>query len=601
MGTCAPLAAGLAVVGAGVYTLHEQSDVLNSTVLKSREEMSWLEEALADLQGVTRYTKEELEEMGYVHKEFSDELSPEFQEAVEESTKKVQEFSVYLHEIGFDGIMTQEETDGFTKRVNDMCSEVISTIESRKEEAQSGLKDLFIADDQVIDESEQKVLELLSQSSDAQISEVQTLQDEILAIQQNAANEKRQLNEQEIADIQNYNEQIRQIELEALGGTEQEILYAKNEFAARVRTMDLESASELLQEKAKIRDDEIVQIQAAYDTEIQLLQSKLSTCKEEDRAYYEEQIANLEQDKQKKITEQRDLYDEYLSIIEEYNPKLLDGISDLNGQILTGEEERNAEYLQKVQERYAGLEQITESGCYTLYNMEKGTNEDIVVNYDQATGKIVGLYHEASSTLVGYSKEIQGATVEMALNGKGSFEMLGTSLDGLKEKNGELVNANGDVVSSLSDIKKSADGTREGIAILNGTPCEVKVNKDGTIADLRAIDEEANNATRARTLSITLATNAITSGINAAISAAQGYSHYNGLDNVPYDGYQAVLHKGERVLTAEENKAYSNDPGIDYNKMEKCMKSAVRELTLSVGSRELGRIMDEHLRERGIL
>lgn len=448
---------------------------------------------------------------------------------------------------------------------------------------------------------QQKVLELLSQSSDAQISEVQTLQDEILAIQQNAANEKRQLKEQEIADIQNYNEQIRQIELEALGGTEQEILYAKNEFAARVRTMDLESASELLQEKAKIRDDEIVQIQAAYDTEIQLLQSKLSTCKEEDRAYYEEQIANLEQDKQKKITEQRDLYDEYLSIIEEYNPKLLDGISDLNGQILTGEEERNAEYLQKVQERYAGLEQITESGCYTLYNMEKGTNEDIVVNYDQATGKIVGLYHEASSTLVGYSKEIQGATVEMALNGKGSFEMLGTSLDGLKEKNGELVNANGDVVSSLSDIKKSADGTREGIAILNGTPCEVKVNKDGTIANLRAIDEEANNATRARTLSITLATNAITSGINAAISAAQGYSHYNGLDNVPYDGYQAVLHKGERVLTAEENKAYSNDPGIDYNKMEKCMKSAVRELTLSVGSRELGRIIDEHLRERGIL
>lgn len=43
----------------------------------------------------------------------------------------------------------------------------------------------------------------------------------------------------------------------------------------------------------------------------------------------------------------------------------------MNGQILTGEEERNAEYLQKVQEMYAGLEQITESGCYTLYNMEK--------------------------------------------------------------------------------------------------------------------------------------------------------------------------------------------------------------------------------------
>lgn len=34
-------------------------------------------------------------------------------------------------------------------------------------------------------------------------------------------------------------------------------------------------------------------------------------------------------------------------------------------------------------------------------------------------------------------------------------------------------------------------------------------------------------------------------------------SHANGLSNVPFNGYIAELHKGERVLTASENKNYN--------------------------------------------
>lgn len=45
-----------------------------------------------------------------------------------------------------------------------------------------------------------------------------------------------------------------------------------------------------------------------------------------------------------------------------------------------------------------------------------------------------------------------------------------------------------------------------------------------------------------------------------SVSALRG-SHANGLDYVPYDGYVAELHRGERVLTKNENERYSNRAG----------------------------------------
>lgn len=597
LGTCAPVAAGVALVGTGLYAIHENSQLMNRSVIESKEDLSLMEQALAKLQGVEVKSREELEKLGLVHEEFSDDLSPEFQKAVENSTEKLQEFSVFLRELGFDDVIDQQESDEFTQRVNEMCDEAISTVQSKKEESQAALKELFVADDQVIDESEQKVLEILSASSDNQINEITTLQGEILAIKQNAVNEGRALNEQEIADIESKYARIRQIELEALGGTQEEIAYAKNEFRARIETMDAESASKLLQEKAKVRDEEIIQIKAGYDSEIELLKSHLG---EEGGIYDEDlqkQIDNLEADKQKKIDLQNQYWDEYLGIVREKNPEILDVINKYNGEILTQEDLKSQELLYSMMNTYDGLNQITESGCYQIYNKDAGMWQNMRVTVDESTGAITGIYNEATGQWAGYTAQMAENAKNMASEQSGAYEQIGASMGLYVNHAGEIVDANGRAVASLSDLETATDGTRTGIVNINGTPYNIKVNKDGTIQALNEIDAAANNAARARTLTITAAVTGAAAGLG---SWAAGGSHFNGLDNVPYDGYRAVLHKGERILTAEENKSYSSGRDLtDYEAIKKIVRSELNNIVIELNDREMGRAYSRYAAERG--
>ena len=58
-------------------------------------------------------------------------------------------------------------------------------------------------------------------------------------------------------------------------------------------------------------------------------------------------------------------------------------------------------------------------------------------------------------------------------------------------------------------------------------------------------------------------------GDDGNTKSGYGRSFAAGLDSVPYDGYKATLHKGERVLTAQENKEYNTgrttNSGNTYN------------------------------------
>ena len=598
LGTLAPVAAGAAVVGTGIYAIHENSQLMNRSVTDAKEDLSLMEEMLAKLNGTEVKTKEELEKLNLVTKDYGDTLSEEFVNNMDKAREKMVDFNTYLTGISLDGVVSAEESNELISRVESMCNETITVIQSKKDEAQKNLRELFIAEDGVIDESEQQVLNTLSESYDAQQQAVQEHLNAINAIKQAATEQNNQLTEAQIQELSQHYEKVAQIQLQTNAETKEELLAAEKDFQNQIATMNADQASELLKKKAKERDEEIKLIKEKYDDGISQLKLYMETADETEKQMYQKQIDNLEASKEKAIQTEQDKYEKYYNMALDSNKNLEGVINKYNGKILTNQEIENKKILDEMKVAYDGIGSITKSGCYYMYNTVAGRYEQVAIKVDEKTGDIVAMHSNLSYKTGSAWKEIGESAEKMAQKEDAAFQLVAGSHIKYDETSNMVIDSATGIKYALEEVTEATDGTREGILNINGTPYNITVNKVGTIAALEEIEAKADGIVGSPRV-IEFVPQYLSAGDRIGLQL--GKSHYNGLDNVPYDGYQAVLHKGERVLTAEENQAYERNAEIDYRKMEQCMRSAVRELSLKVGERQIGRVIDQRLRERGIL
>ena len=369
-----------------------------------------------------------------------------------------------------------------------MADSAINAIKAKQEESNKAMKEFFLRDD-VLNENEKVVLESLERISKTNIDEVTKLKNEIFEIEQKALEDKRGLSEEEVNLIKEKRDRIAQIELQSIGKTQEEILYAQNEFQNRLRSISLEEASKLVEEKAKIRDDEYVKIKSSYDTKIAMLQENLSQANDIERTAIQEQIDSLTAERDQKLKINDDLYEGYLKTLGEKNPEILAQINKFNGEILSGEDQKSQEMLSKLTAQYEGLKNITESGNYIMVNSTTGAWEAVSVTVNQKTGEITGVYDSFHNNVGGYTAAISNEVKEMAKQHKVSAvdvnralnDMSGTTINA----SGQIVDANGNIIASLQDVKTNADGTREGVLNLNGTPINVKANTSGAISKFK--------------------------------------------------------------------------------------------------------------------
>lgn len=564
-GVALPVAGVIAGVGGAIYTMHEYTDMMNQSVTTSREEMSFMERILADLTGQTTYTTEELEQMGLVQKKLSDNLSEDFKTAVQDSTKDVQEFGFRLNEINMDGVVTEEESAELSQRVTKACDGAISAISAKQQKIQETLGSAYNVDG-VLDDNEAKILEFYSNQGEKEKKEVEAKQAAVNELLRKVREEGYVLTADDEAMIRNYYEEVARITLEAQSSNNYEYEYAKNEFRQRALTLDADGAAELLQQRKSELDEQLVQTNAHYQALIDMTMEGYDGMDAATRAAADAEKIRLTEEWNAKKELIQGQYNEDYQYCVEHNEKLLGVIDKYTGEKMSKKDRELNESFAKEAKYYRDLDSITEDGMYKLYNTSTNAWDQVMVKTDQSTGEVIGFvkmmkdqYGWHYEDIYGYNQKyvdsIRESASETVLNINRQIEQVKGWKNCKVTADGEVINSNGKSVGSFESLTRAEDDTYDGIIKINDNPVKVKVNKDGAITNLDQVIERMGQI-KDKEVKLTFREQRIAS---SARPEWYDSNNYNGLNYVPKDGYTARLHKGERVLTREENRNYNTN------------------------------------------
>ena len=193
------------------------------------------------------------------------------------------------------------------------------------------------------------------------------------------------------------------------------------------------------------------------------------------------------------------------------------------------------------------------------YEVYYDTISDMPEELRSKIEEMTGVTTEQTPYLVGATANMSKEILEQM---KKKSEFKGTAIDNLKgmlsglqdNELREVLRQSGveDVEKVIEGIKQGNLGEEQGQEILSKL-CDGLNNTGWHNTLYKSAKKIASNLSNLLNIKVTA------QGANLAISAATGKlpGHKEGLDYVPYDNYIARLHKGERVLTKEENKEYT--------------------------------------------
>lgn len=361
-----------------------------------------------------------------------------------------------------------------------------------------------------------------------------------------------------------------------LGMTEQEYIDKKNELEETNKTLNSTWEARLFAKTLGKKEIEALQnVVSSYENAKQNITDAYSAIEkyEQDYALFSEGTAeSIEQINARIISSYTDLSN---ATAEELKEQI--NVSTTNLNVLKERYEQNQNeitktYLDAEQKRLSSIAEallkqtstvnenspevvqawkdLANNSYSTYYDTLAPLDEDLKKKIEEMTGVTA----EKTPELVDETKKMMDQVVnEVEQNDEFRKKALGdltSFLNGLQDSElRELLKQSGvdNIEEVIKGIKEGNLAEDEGIKILQNlnTGLDNTTWKDKLWSTARNI---------ASTLSGLLTVKA---SVNGTTSSLPG--HKDGLDYVPYDNYIARLHKGERVLTAEENKQYMAD------------------------------------------
>ena len=354
--------------------------------------------------------------------------------------------------------------------------------------------------------------------------------------------------------------ELQKLKLDLLAENATEEMNYRENFAERVNIFDLKSIEEALTNYRSELDEKNKAIHDTYDEGIKYAEKMADKTLGAERKKWQDISKTNKEARDKEIAQNEEFYSKFVETCIDGNENARKSINMITGKILSEDEQKSQERLINVKKMYAGLDKITEDGCYMLYNNQTNTMEKVAVTVDENSKKITGIW-ESSQNIVGEcadgmglkAKELASKTQDTAYSIEEANKLM---QDCTINASNLLVDKNGNVIASLQDVKTNSDGTKDAIVNLNGNTIDVKINADNTIDKLKTIRYEMNaiNSTKIAINAI----NAVNSGLEQLTKKGYASGTNNatkGIHLVGENGPELVYFSGgETVLNAEKTR-----------------------------------------------